>query len=89
MPLEFISLRVCSLLAPRLLKSSRPLGKTACRSLALLLLWMLLLLLFFVCFVNFVAFVTLSTFGAGFYCDQRESRQSVRELSEDKNVLDM
>ncbi|CAN0337068.1 unnamed protein product [Ectocarpus fasciculatus] len=26
---------------------------------------------------------------AGFYCDQRESRQAVRELSEGKNVLDM
>ncbi|CAM9547700.1 unnamed protein product, partial [Ectocarpus sp. 6 AP-2014] len=26
---------------------------------------------------------------AGFYCDQRESRQAVRELGEGKNVLDM
>lgn len=32
---------------------------------------------------------SLSALGAGFYCDQRESRAAVRELSAGKNVLDM
>lgn len=27
--------------------------------------------------------------GAGFYCDQRESREAVRKLSNGKSVLDM